>query len=886
MSAPTRPEAERAPCIACGLPVPGPHCLACGCAQTPGGLRVLQVLAQNTGGRVYLAAAAGGRRIVIKERVFAASASAHAVDAFEREARTLEQLQHAGVPRFLDAFTEGEGAALRLYLVEEHVPGEPLDRYMAHHRFDEQEARDIARQVLEVLEYLHSRTPPVLHRDLKPANLVRRTDGTIVVVDFGAARTLTAGRTVHDATLVGTPGYMAPELMGGTVSVRSDLFALGATLFHLLSRQGPEELLRPMAPRRWERTLTASPRFVAFLRRLVAPRAELRFATAAEARAFLEAAERRVPWTRILVGTALIALAAAGVSITAAPLHEGRSNEATGPVAQSSASIEGAGAAASPPLRVPQPSSTARLQARWRFDEPLGGATSADEGGQDVRLAVSGGERAPGGGGGAWSLRGRDTLVLSSAFEALGMREEGAVGFWVASPRYVTSPLLRLDGGDAPVLRIRAEGGGAIAFEDDGGTWTGLRRDAPAPGLYSHVMVAWGPDGVRLWSDGVLGATRSGWKLGPRGLSLGWDSRYPYVRVPAVWIDDLRLYSGRISDEDVRAIVEEASRPPPQPDEEDALERERVAVLRVHSLRPGSDLRFSLRGSAPMFESCRRERFAVERAEYYARRVEPGNHPPDGADLETHFDLYFRATELQRDCLMRLGLALALPDGERVQLGPPIVAPGDPTGATLLFRIKAPLSMRRGYLNVGESPPAASFEVDLDAEVIRRLTYVTGRILLPNRAPPAGQVRLRVEGGRTTATQTGGPFQLFLPHGPARLHAEQGWREKGPVQLEVPEGEVATVPDIILGEPPITAGRIGIRMKASEGMVIVDDLWLSGPAYLAGLRAGDVLVSADGHPLGTLAQVVEHVGGKPGTAVSLIIRRGGRLRTLHVRRAP
>src|SRR5262249_1172684 len=145
------------------------------------------------------------------------------------------------IPRFVSSFREGEGPATRLYLAQELVEGPSLKDRLEEHRFDEQEVLDLAQKVLPILAWLHARG--VIHRDVKPANLRQTPDGKVKLVDFGAARELVTDVT-HGATLVGTFGYMPPEQLGGTVDASADVYALGATLVHLLGRRSPSELLR------------------------------------------------------------------------------------------------------------------------------------------------------------------------------------------------------------------------------------------------------------------------------------------------------------------------------------------------------------------------------------------------------------------------------------------------------------------------------------------------------------------------------------------------------------------------------------------------------------------------------------------------------------------
>src|SRR4030095_7802400 len=95
-------------------------------------------------------------------------------------------------------------------------------------------------QVADVLEYLHSRPKPIIYRDLKPANLmIDGNTGRIMVIDFGIARWVK--QEEKGVTAVGTMGYAPPELFGGRVEARSDIYSLGATMFHLLTGSDPQD---------------------------------------------------------------------------------------------------------------------------------------------------------------------------------------------------------------------------------------------------------------------------------------------------------------------------------------------------------------------------------------------------------------------------------------------------------------------------------------------------------------------------------------------------------------------------------------------------------------------------------------------------------------------
>jgi serine/threonine protein kinase len=164
--------------------------------------------------------------------------------AFEREARLLANLRHPALPKVLDHFSEGTG----LFLVMEFIPGNDLGIMLEQQGrpFAQAEVLHWADQLLEALEYLHQLDPPVLHRDLKPSNLKLISRGQIVLLDFGLAKGR-AGQMTHtgSSSVLGySPNYSPLEQMQGTgTDVRSDLYALGATLYHLLTNVKPPDAL-------------------------------------------------------------------------------------------------------------------------------------------------------------------------------------------------------------------------------------------------------------------------------------------------------------------------------------------------------------------------------------------------------------------------------------------------------------------------------------------------------------------------------------------------------------------------------------------------------------------------------------------------------------------
>jgi hypothetical protein len=214
------------------------------------------------------------------------------VELFEREARVLSRLEHPGIARYIDfvAPTEsGEGQS-RMVLVQELAPGESLDaRIQSGWRGTEAEILQIARQVLGILSWLQSLSPPVIHRDIKPANLIIDAAGTVRLVDFGAVRDTLASHTSLGSTVVGTFGYMAPEQFQGAATPQSDLYALGATLVALLTHKEPGDLGHERMRLDFHDHVSVSETFRDWLDRMLEPVAEDRFSSAAEALAALDA---------------------------------------------------------------------------------------------------------------------------------------------------------------------------------------------------------------------------------------------------------------------------------------------------------------------------------------------------------------------------------------------------------------------------------------------------------------------------------------------------------------------------------------------------------------------------------------------------------------------
>lgn len=162
-----------------------------------------------------------------------------AVEQFRQEAQLLSTLNHPGLARVSHYFVEHD----RYYLVMNYIEGKNLAHILEERGepFPVNQVLEWAVQLLNILEYLHSCNPPVIFRDLKPSNLILGADGRLHMVDFGIARILVEGsKTNNFLKGIGSPDYCPLEqYQGGGTDQRTDLYALGATLYHLLTFRPP-----------------------------------------------------------------------------------------------------------------------------------------------------------------------------------------------------------------------------------------------------------------------------------------------------------------------------------------------------------------------------------------------------------------------------------------------------------------------------------------------------------------------------------------------------------------------------------------------------------------------------------------------------------------------
>jgi len=212
--------------------------------------QVKKIIGQGGMGSIYLTndTRLEGRLCAIKEveydRGLPEEMLQEARNQFQKEATVLARLDHPNLPKVSDFFSIGDHD----YLVMDYVPGKDLRQLMMEARQEgnflaEEEVLDWASQLADALKYLHTLDPPIIHRDIKPSNLKLTPSGLVKLVDFGLVKTLAPGEvTITILQGQGTALYTPLEQYGGDsghTDARSDIYAFGGTLYHLLTNESP-----------------------------------------------------------------------------------------------------------------------------------------------------------------------------------------------------------------------------------------------------------------------------------------------------------------------------------------------------------------------------------------------------------------------------------------------------------------------------------------------------------------------------------------------------------------------------------------------------------------------------------------------------------------------
>ena len=248
-----------------------------------------QQLGNNAGRQTWLATdikVPSAKPVIIKLLAFSPEMQWEEFKLFEREGQVLKHLNHPRIPKYRDYFSvdRNMGKGLCWFaVVQDYIPGKSLQQLLDEgRRFTEEQVRALATQVLEILTYLHGLNPPVLHRDIKPSNLIWGEDEQVYLVDFGAVADPRAVEGVT-FTVVGTAGYAPLEQFWGRAVPASDLYALGATLIHLLTGTAPYDLPQKDLRILFRDKLSLDASFLYWIESLIEPDLTYRFSSATKA---------------------------------------------------------------------------------------------------------------------------------------------------------------------------------------------------------------------------------------------------------------------------------------------------------------------------------------------------------------------------------------------------------------------------------------------------------------------------------------------------------------------------------------------------------------------------------------------------------------------------
>lgn len=198
------------------------------------------------------------------------------VNSLLTEANMMKRLDHPALPRIVDIIDNG----ITIYIVMDYIEGESLDKILSEYGAQPEDmVVGWAKQLCDALSYLHSQKPSIIYRDMKPANVMLKPEGNIKIIDFGIAREYKE-QNLADTTVLGTKGYAPPEQYSGQTDPRSDIFALGMTMHHLLTGVDPRNG-EPYAPvRQWNPELSEGIEII--IDRCVEPAAENRYQSCAD----------------------------------------------------------------------------------------------------------------------------------------------------------------------------------------------------------------------------------------------------------------------------------------------------------------------------------------------------------------------------------------------------------------------------------------------------------------------------------------------------------------------------------------------------------------------------------------------------------------------------
>lgn len=247
------------------------------------------------------------------------------VNSLLAEANMMKKLDHPSLPRIVDIIDNG----VTIYVVMDYIEGESLDKILNEYGAQPEDmVIGWAKQLCDALSYLHSQKPSIIYRDMKPANVMLKPEGNIKIIDFGIAREYKE-QNLADTTVLGTKGYAPPEQYSGQTDPRSDIFALGMTMHHLLTGVDPRNGEAYASVRQWNPELSEGIEII--IDRCVEPAAENRYQSCADllydlehpeliTKGFKKKQKMRLAAFLVSIGLCII-MAIAGVVLNLAASH-------------------------------------------------------------------------------------------------------------------------------------------------------------------------------------------------------------------------------------------------------------------------------------------------------------------------------------------------------------------------------------------------------------------------------------------------------------------------------------------------------------------------------------------------------------------------------------
>ncbi len=236
---------------------------------------ILQTLNKGDMATTYLAYDTENKcKVVVKELEYKKVKEWKAIDLFEREYKTLKQVNHLNVPDFVDFFKIESEQDIKFYIVQTYFKGVTLKEYIYEkERLTEKKAIFFLKKLLAIISYLHGLNPPIIHRDIKPENIIIDDHEEIYLVDFGSVNSTEK----NEMTIVGTYGYMPLEQFGGQTFLNSDIYALGMVMIFWLTHKNPADLPKKNGRLYFQHNCSLSDTFSSIIEKMIEPDYSVRY---------------------------------------------------------------------------------------------------------------------------------------------------------------------------------------------------------------------------------------------------------------------------------------------------------------------------------------------------------------------------------------------------------------------------------------------------------------------------------------------------------------------------------------------------------------------------------------------------------------------------------